>query len=78
MPIDPVALAQQGLVPILLVGITFLAIGFIRGDIIPGNIYKAEQAQRAKAEAQAERNAEAIAALTATVRQILDVLLRDR
>ena len=77
MPIDPITLAQAGPVAILLTGITLLVIGFTRGDLVPGYIFKAEQAQRAKAEAQAERSTEAMAALTATVQKALDVLLRD-
>ena len=77
MPIDPITLAQAGPVAILLFGITMVVIGFTRGDIIPGFVYRQEQAQRAKAEAQAERSTEAMAALTATVQKALDVLLRD-
>ena len=77
MPFDPTALAQAGPVAILLTGITLLVVGFTRGDIVPGFVYRGEQAQRAKAEAQAERSTEAMAALTATVQRALDVLLRD-
>ena len=77
MPIDLITLAQAGPAVLLLLGIIRLYTSFIAGDVIPGHIFRAEQAQRAKAEAQAERNAESIAANTAIVRQILDVLLRD-
>jgi hypothetical protein len=61
--IDPVALAQAGPVVILLVGIGLLFRAFVRGDIVPGWLFKLEQEQRQKAETQAERNAEALAAL---------------
>jgi hypothetical protein len=60
---DPIALAQAGPVAILLVGIFLLARAFIKGDVVPGHIYQAERAQRIEAEKQAERNAEALAAL---------------
>jgi hypothetical protein len=60
---DPVALAQAGPVAILLVGILMLFRAFVRGDIVPGHIYVAEREQRQKAETQAERNADALAAL---------------
>lgn len=60
---DPIALAQAGPVAILLVlgGLFFRAI--IKGDLVPGHVYLAEREQRQKAETQAERNAEALAAL---------------
>jgi hypothetical protein len=35
----------------------------VRGDLVPGWIYKLEQAQRLKAETQAERNADSLAEL---------------
>ena len=74
---DIQALADAGTVVILLTFIAAVVLGAIRGDWVPGFIYRAEQVQRVKAEAQAERNTEAIASLTATVQRALDVLLRD-
>lgn len=41
----------------------WLAIGFHRGWIIPGFIYRQEREQRMKAEVQAERNSESLALL---------------
>jgi hypothetical protein len=61
--VDPVALAQAGPVAILLIGIGLLFRSFIKGDIVPGFIYRLEQEQRIKAETQAERNADSIAEL---------------
>lgn len=60
---DPIALAQAGPVAILLAGIFLLGRAFIRGDVVPGFIYRAEVAQRQIAETQALRNAEALTAL---------------
>ena len=74
---DIQALADAGTVVILLTFISAIVLGAIRGDWVPGFIYRLEQTQRAKAEAQAERSTEAMAALTATVQKALDVLLRD-
>jgi hypothetical protein len=61
--LDPIALAQAGPVAILLVGMGLMFRAFIKGDIVPGHIYRSEVAQRQIAETQAERNAEALAAL---------------
>lgn len=58
-------LAQAGPVAILLAGIVLLFRAFIRGDIVPGWLFRLEQEQRQKAEIQAERNADALAALAA-------------
>jgi hypothetical protein len=38
-------------------------LALIRGDLVPGYIYKAEREQRQKAEQQAEQNAVALATL---------------
>jgi hypothetical protein len=46
-----------------LVVLAFVVMGFIRGDIVPGFIYRSEVGQRQKAETQAEQNAEALASL---------------
>jgi hypothetical protein len=56
-------LAQAGPVAILLVGIAAVVRAFVTGAIVPGWIYRAEVEQRVKAETQAERNADALAAL---------------
>lgn len=68
---DPIALAEAGPVAILLVGIGAVTWGFIRGWIVPGWLYRLEREQRLKAETQAERNTEAIAEITATVKKAL-------
>lgn len=60
---DLLTLAQAGPAAILLVGIVLLFRAFVTGAIVPGWLYRLEQAQRVKAEIQAERNAEALAAL---------------
>jgi uncharacterized membrane protein YciS (DUF1049 family) len=69
---DPVALAEGGPVVILLVGIGFVALGFLRGYVVPGWLYQQEREQRIKAETQAERNTEAIERVTAVVQKALD------
>lgn len=56
-------LAQAGPVAILLVGIVLLFRAFVRGDIVPGWLYRLEQEQRMKAETSAIRNSEALAVL---------------
>lgn len=60
---DLLTLAQAGPAAILLVGIVLLFRAFVRGDIVPGWIYRLEQDQRMKAETVAIRNSEALAAL---------------
>lgn len=69
---DPVALADAGPVAILLVGIGLLGLGFVKGYVVPGWLYRQEREQRIKAETAAERNTDAIAAVTATVQKALD------
>lgn len=61
--IDPIAIAQAGPVAILLVLLLGLFRAFTNGDLVPGHVYRAEREQRMKAETQAERNADALAAL---------------
>lgn len=75
--LDPVALSDAGPVAILLVGIGLLAIGFVRGYVVPGWLYRQERDQRAKAETQLDRNTEAIEAMTATVKEALRVSGRN-
>ena len=48
--------------------LAFVVIAFIRGDIVPGFIYRDERAQRTVAETQAQRNAEALDSLAKAVR----------
>lgn len=46
-----------------LAALAFVVIAMMRGDLIPGFIYRLEREQRQKAETQAERNADSIAEL---------------
>lgn len=43
--------------------LAFIVIALIRGDLVPGFIYRDERTQRSVAEVQAQRNAEALEAL---------------
>lgn len=72
MTIDPYQLAEAGPVAILLVGITALAVGFVRGWVVPGWLYHQERAQRIKAETQAERNTEALETVARTIQTFVD------
>lgn len=69
---DPIALSEAGPVAILLVGIGLLTLGFIRGYVVPGWLYRQEREQRIKAEIQAERNSESIEELSASLRKLVD------
>jgi len=60
-------LAQAGPVAILLVGIVALTRAFLTGAVVPGWVYKAEKAQREKAEAQVVELVKAASALTKVV-----------
>ena len=75
--LDPVQLSEAGPVAILLAGIGLLALGFVRGYVVPGWLYRQERDQRLKAETQAERNADNIEAIVSTVRAALDAGRRD-
>jgi len=46
-----------------LAALAFVVVALMRGDLVPGYIYRASEAQREKAETQAERNADSIAQL---------------
>jgi hypothetical protein len=46
-----------------LVALAFVVIAMMRGDLVPGYIYRMERDQRQKADTQAERNADSIAEL---------------
>lgn len=50
-----------------LAALAFVVIALIRGDIVPGYIYKDERAQRTVAETQAQRNAEALESLAKAI-----------
>ena len=69
---DPLTLAQAGPIAILLAALGFLYRAFVRGDVVPGTIYRDAVLRAEKAETQAERNTDALEAVTATVRQALD------
>lgn len=69
---DPITLAQAGPVAILLAAIAFLYRAFVKGDIVPGALYRAAIERAEKAETQAERNIEALDAVNATVKTALD------
>lgn len=60
---DPIALSQAGPVAILIAGFALFFRAVIRGDLVPGFLYKAEVAQRMKAETMADTNAAALAVL---------------
>ena len=47
-----------------LAALAFVVVGLMRGDLVPGWVYKAERAQREKAETQADRNADSIERLS--------------
>lgn len=63
---------QAGPVAILIAGILGLWRAFIRGDIVPGSLYRDERELRRKAETQAERNTEALEAVVLTVKTALE------
>jgi hypothetical protein len=46
-----------------LAALAFVVVALMRGDLVPGWVYKLERSQREKAETQAERNADSIALL---------------
>jgi hypothetical protein len=56
----------------LLVGIGLLYRAFIKGDIVPGSIYRSAVERAEKAETQAERNTDALEAVAVTVRTALE------
>lgn len=55
-----------------LVVLAFVVVAVIRGDLVPGFIYRDERAQRKIAETQAERNTDALEQVAATVKSVLD------
>lgn len=65
MPLDP---AQVGPVALLIAGIGLLYRAFIKGDVVPGSLYRDAVARAEKAEVQAERNTDAIEAVAATLK----------
>ncbi|HEY8837608.1 MAG TPA: hypothetical protein VIO16_08025 [Dehalococcoidia bacterium] len=64
--------ADAGPVAILLSGIAFIALGFIRGDVVPGWLYRAQVARAEKAEALAESAVKNVEQVTATMQTLLD------
>jgi hypothetical protein len=50
-----------------LVVLSVVLVWIVRGDLVPGWIYKLEQAQRQKAETQAERNSESLATMAKAI-----------
>lgn len=65
---DPVTLAQAGPVAILLVGIAALYRAVVKGDLVPGSLYRAMEDRAIKAETQQERNAETLRDAIAVVK----------
>jgi hypothetical protein len=55
-----------------LVALGIMVVGLIRGDLVPGWVYKQEREARILAETQAERNTTALEAVASTVKQALD------
>jgi uncharacterized membrane protein YciS (DUF1049 family) len=55
-----------------LVALVFMVLALMRGDLVPGWVYRQERLQREKAETQAERNTDAIEAIATTVKSALD------
>lgn len=72
MTFDPKALADGGPVVILLFGIAAIVIGAVRGDWVPGWIYRAAITRAEKAEAIAESAVKSVDAVAATVQKVLD------
>lgn len=69
---DPIALAQAGPVAILLVFIGAVVIGAVRGDWVPGWLYRAQVERAEKAEEIARKAVLAVEKVTATVQKSLD------
>lgn len=46
-----------------LAALAFVVLALMRGDLVPGWVYKREAAGREKAETQAERNSESLATM---------------
>lgn len=74
---DPIALADAGPVAILLVGIGLLALGFVRGYVVPGYLYRQEREARILAETQAQRTTEALLKAATVVDKSIDARSGD-
>ena len=61
MPSIEQLLGPLGLTAGALVAIGLMIRSFLKGDVVPGWLYRQEREQRMKAETQAERNAKALA-----------------
>ncbi len=73
---SPLDLAQAGPVAILLVGIGLLYRAFVKGDVVPGSVYRDMVARAEKAETQEQRNSEAIESVAGTMKLALERLER--
>lgn len=63
---DPIALSQAGPIAILLAFISAMVIAFVRGDVVPGWLYRQERDKRTEAEALSAKTAEALTVLART------------
>lgn len=66
---DPVALAEAGGWAVVVMMIVALGVGFGRGLLVPGFVYRREVERGDRADAQAERTARAVE----TIARLLDV-----
>lgn len=69
---DPIALADAGPVAILLVFISAVVLGAVRGVWVPGWLYRQEREARILAETQAQRTAEALLKQSTVVDKAVD------
>jgi hypothetical protein len=65
---DPIALANAGAFAVLVATWLVLSVGFFRGDIIPGHVYRREIKRADTATTQAERNAKSIEGILKVIR----------
>jgi hypothetical protein len=77
--LGPLELAQAGPIAILIAGIGLLYRAFVKGDIVPGRLYRDMEARAIRAEkradqadTQAERNTDALEAVATTVKTALE------
>ena len=50
-----------------LVVLAFVVAALMRGDLVPGWVYRAERVQREKSDTQAERNSESLAVMAKAI-----------
>ena len=60
-----------------LVALAFVVIAMMRGDLVPGYVYRQERAAREKSDTQAERNADSLALLSKAAADAHDTLRRS-